>query len=141
MKIVVLPIGKPKFRQIRELVAEYAGRVAHYLPIAVLPCRDDAAALKRIEPADVLILLDERGKQLSSEGLAEFLSGHANRGTKRLCFFIGGPDGAGDEVKQRADLIISLSRMTLPHELALVLLLEQLYRACSINRGEPYHRR
>lgn len=140
MKIVLLSIGKIRSRPVREIVADYAGRIEHYLPFEIVACRDERQALSRIGSHDFLVLLDERGGQQSSEALARFLSGHQSRGTKRLAFFIGGPDGAGPEVKKRAQLTLSLSKMTLPHELAQALLAEQLYRACSINRGEPYHR-
>lgn len=95
--------------------------------------------LTRLRPAERVILLDERGKQLSSEALASSLSDWQNDG-RDLCFVIGGPDGVADPGRQRADFIWSLSALTLPHGLARVLLAEQLYRAWSLNAGHPYHR-
>lgn len=141
MKIAILAIGKIKSRPIQDLVADYAERIGHYLPFEIVVCRDEASALKRLDAGDLLVVLDERGAQKGSEELARFLSEHQTRGTRRLIFFIGGPDGVGPRVRDRAHLILGLSKMTLPHELTQAILAEQLYRACSINRGERYHRR
>lgn len=140
MKILILAIGKPKSKPIQALVDDYAQRLAHYLPCAFVACRDDEQSLAKIDPQDHLIVLDERGKQQGSVELAAFLAEHGRRGTKRMIFFIGGPDGVGAAMKKRANLVLGLSKMTFPHELVQVILAEQLYRACSINRGEPYHR-
>lgn len=140
MKIAILAIGKVRSRSLRELIADYAERLRHYLPFEIIPCRDESQALKKIETGDLLVVLDERGKQKSSAELAGFLAEHQMRGTKRLVFFIGGEEGTGEAVKKRAELFLGLSRMTLPHEMAQLILAEQLYRACSISRGEPYHR-
>lgn len=140
MKILLLVIGKIKSRPVQALVDDYAGRIGHYLPFEIVPCRDEAFALRRLEAGDLLVVLDERGTQKSSEELARLLSGHQTRGTKRLVFFIGGPDGVGEAMKARAHMMLGLSKMTLPHEFVQAILAEQLYRACSINRGEPYHR-
>ncbi len=140
MKLVILPIGKIRSRPIAELASQYARRLAHYLPIEEIVCKDDRQALSKLEPGDFLVLLDSRGGQMSSEQLAEFIRRHQMRGTKRMAFFIGGPDGAGQEIRARAGLALGLSLMTFPHELAQVMILEQLYRACSILKGEPYHK-
>ena len=140
MKILLLAIGKPRSKPIQALVDDYAARLAHYLPFEIAACRDDAVALAKIGPQDHLVVLDERGKQLGSAELAALLAEHGRRGTKRMVFFIGGPDGVGAAMKRRANLVLGLSKMTFPHELVQAILAEQLYRACSINRGEPYHR-
>jgi 23S rRNA (pseudouridine1915-N3)-methyltransferase len=95
--------------------------------------------LARLEKSELLILLDERGRQLSSRGLAEKLADWQIDG-RDLCFVIGGPDGVSDACRQRADFTWSLSQLTLPHGLARVLLAEQLYRAHSLQVGHPYHR-
>jgi len=87
----------------------------------------------------VFVALDSRGKQLSSEELAKFIDQHQERGTQELIFAIGPADGWTDETRSQAGLLLSLGRMTLPHELARVVLLEQIYRAYTILKGHPYH--
>ena len=88
---------------------------------------------------DYLILLDERGKQLSSEGLAEFIQQRANESQKNIIFLIGGAFGVSKEVMNRANYKWSLSQLVFPHQIVRMLLAEQVYRACSINRNEKYH--
>lgn len=95
--------------------------------------------LGKLESSEQVVLLDERGKQLSSKALAGQLSRWQADG-RDLCFVIGGPDGVADTCKQRADFTWSLSQLTLPHGLARVLFAEQLYRAHSLHTGHPYHR-
>ncbi len=95
--------------------------------------------LAKLHPGEQVILLDERGRQLDSKGLAGKLSDWQTDG-RDLCFVIGGPDGLSDACKQRADFSWSLSKLTLPHGLARVLFAEQLYRAWSLQTGHPYHR-
>lgn len=97
------------------------------------------ALLARLRPDEQLVLLDERGTQLSSQALAQKLSGWQSDG-RDLCFVIGGPDGVSDACRARADVCWSLSQLTLPHGLASVLLAEQLYRAWTLLAGHPYHR-
>ena len=95
--------------------------------------------LGKIERGELMVLLDERGRDLDSKGLAAKLSDWQLDG-RNLCFVIGGPDGVPAICRQRADFTLSLSRLTLPHGLARVLLTEQLYRAHSLHTGHPYHR-
>ena len=95
--------------------------------------------LAKLEHGELMVLLDERGRELDSKGLATRLAGWQNDG-RDLCFVIGGPDGVSDKCRQRAEVTLSLSRLTLPHGLARVLLAEQLYRAHSLQTGHPYHR-
>ena len=95
--------------------------------------------LARLQPAEQVVLLDERGRQLDSKDLAGKLSDWQTDG-RDLCFVIGGPDGLSEACKQRADFSWSLSKLTLPHGLARVLFAEQLYRAWSLQTGHPYHR-
>ena len=140
MKLLVLAIGKIKSKPLAELAADYAARLGHYVTFENVACRDEAAALAKLTPADRFVVLDAKGKQYASEGLAALLAEHQGRGTKRLVFFIGGPEGVGEKVCARAHEFLSLSKMTLPHELAQVVLLEQLYRAMTILKGEPYHK-
>lgn len=95
--------------------------------------------IARLAPAEQAVLLDERGKQMTSKALAVKLGDWQSDG-RDLCFIIGGPDGVSDTCRQRADSTWSLSQLTLPHGLARVLLAEQLYRAWSLQTGHPYHR-
>ena len=95
--------------------------------------------LARLDKSELVVLLDERGRQLSSRGLAEKLSDWQGEG-RDLCFVIGGPDGVSGACRERANFTWSLSQLTLPHGLARVLLAEQLYRAHSLQVGQPYHR-
>ncbi|MFA4873703.1 MAG: 23S rRNA (pseudouridine(1915)-N(3))-methyltransferase RlmH [bacterium] len=140
MKLLLLPIGKPRSKPIVELASDYSQRLSHYVPFEIMACRDDRQALARVEPGDFFVLMDQRGGQMSSEQVAEFIQAHQMRGTRRMVFFIGGPDGAGDEIRKRADQTLGLSPMTFPHELVQVILLEQLYRAFTILKREPYHK-
>lgn len=93
----------------------------------------------KLSPHEQVVLLDERGKQLSSKSLASKLGEWQSDG-RDLCFIIGGPDGVSDALRSRADMLWSLSRLTLPHGMARALLSEQLYRAWSLQTGHPYHR-
>jgi len=95
--------------------------------------------LTKLQDAEQVVLLDERGKQLSSQGLAAKLADWQNDG-RDLCLLIGGPDGVSDTCRERADYTWSLSSLTLPHGMARVLVAEQLYRAWSLQSGHPYHR-
>lgn len=140
MKIQTFAIGRLKSRPIKELVADYADRLSHYIKFEIHACRDEAQAISKLNPNDFFIVLDERGEQKSSKELADFISGHQMRGTKRLVFFIGGEDGVGEDVRSKANMVLGLSRMTFPHEFTQAILLEQLYRALTIIKGEPYHK-
>ena len=95
--------------------------------------------LQKLAKTELVVLLDERGRQLTSKGLSAKLGSWQNDG-RDVCFIIGGPDGVSDAVRQRADFTWSLSDLTLPHGMARVLLAEQLYRAWSLQTGHPYHR-
>ena len=97
------------------------------------------AIIAKLAATEQVVLLDERGKQLSSKSLASKLTDWQSDG-RDLCFIIGGPDGVSDTVRQRADMMWSLSQLTLPHGMARTLLSEQLYRAWSLQMGHPYHR-
>jgi 23S rRNA (pseudouridine1915-N3)-methyltransferase len=95
--------------------------------------------LTKLSSTEQVVLLDERGRQQTSKALAKNLSAWQGDG-RDLCFVIGGPDGVSESCRQRADMIWSLSRLTLPHGMARVLFSEQLYRAWSLQTGHPYHR-
>jgi len=149
LKIKVAWIGKTKEPAIQALTDEYLKRISHYAEAEAVVLKDEAAILSlasgerkqhKNENKDrhKLILLDSRGKQFSSEELAEFLEREQVNAIP-LLFAIGGSDGFSEEARRRARFILSLGKMTLPHELARVVLLEQLYRAFTILENHPYH--
>lgn len=144
MKLKIAWVGRTKEPAINSLTAEYLKRLARYAPVESLELPSEAALLKQLEKssgrtAPVLVLLDFRGKQLTSEEFAEFLDHHQTRGSQILLFAIGPADGFTDTARQAASITLSLGKMTLAHELARVVLLEQLYRAFTILKGHPYH--
>ena len=144
MKLKIAWIGKTKDPAIRSLTVEYLKRISRFADVQGLPLSDEAALLKLCEksgtrPAHALVLLDPRGKQLSSEEFAKFLQDHEDRNPMPLVLAIGPADGFSDAARSAARMTISLGRMTLAHELALIVLLEQAYRAFTILNGHPYH--
>lgn len=144
MKLKVAWIGKTKEPAIQSLTDEYLKRLSRYAEVEGLTLKDEAAVL-RLGARDArlarhaLVLLDSRGKQLSSEELAKFLGDYRERNPLPLLFAVGPADGFSEPARQAATLILSLGKMTLAHELARVVLLEQLYRAFTILSGHPYH--
>ena len=158
MKLRILAVGKLKEEYLRAGAEDYAARIRPYAQLELVevpglpdPVRATSAAiikvqtaegsalLHRVTPGEVLIALDPRGQALTSEGLAEMLAAHESLGS-RLAFAVGGALGLSRDVLSRAVSSLSLSAMTFPHGLARLILLEQLYRAFKINRGEPYHK-
>ena len=143
MKLTLLAVGKLKDDWAVDGCAEYEKRLKRHSPIESIEVRDDKALLARVPAPGSrarVIALDVRGDELSSEELAERVQLWQRSGATSVCFFIGGADGLPADLVKRADERISLGRMTLPHRIARLVLLEQLYRAFSIVRGEPYHR-
>jgi 23S rRNA (pseudouridine1915-N3)-methyltransferase len=145
VKIKVAWIGKTKEPAIQALTEEYLKRIGRYADVAGLALKDEAAILslatgerQQNKERHKLVLLDSRGKQFSSEELAEFLEREQVSATP-LLFAIGGSDGFSEEARRRASFTLSLGKMTLPHELARVILIEQLYRAFTILKNHPYH--
>ena len=144
VKLKVAWIGKTKEPAIQSLTDEYLKRLGRFAETEGASLKDESALLKaagrdsRIA-RHFLVLLDSRGKQLSSEELAKFLGEHQDRNPIPLLFAIGPADGFSENIRQKPNLLLSLGRMTLAHELARVVLLEQLYRAFSILKGHPYH--
>jgi 23S rRNA (pseudouridine1915-N3)-methyltransferase len=153
MRVRLISVGRDRSGLFEPAVQEYAGRLAHYCKFELLElpearkARDPAGAveeegreiLARLRPGEALVALDERGKALSSRGLAEWLGRAQNRGGD-LAFVVGGAEGLAEAVRARAALTLSLSALTLPHRLARLVIAEQLYRAFTLLRGEPYHR-
>lgn len=146
LHITVYAVGKLKEAFWKDAVAEYLKRLGGYAKVEVreLPdsnCkRESAALLAALPERDPVVLLDVRGKETSSEGIARLIEGYALEGTSRLAFVIGGSDGVNEAVRRRANMRISFGPITLPHNLARVVLVEQLYRAFKIMRNEPYHK-
>lgn len=155
MKIKLVCIGKLKSKAAGELVGAYAAKTMHYFPFETIVIPDvkggggaDAGRQKSLEAekilqetaaTDMVILFDEKGREYTSRAFAEYLDRLNLNSVKRLVLVIGGPYGFDKTVYDRADGLMSLSKMTLPHELARVMAMEQLYRAGTILRGEPYH--
>jgi 23S rRNA (pseudouridine1915-N3)-methyltransferase len=144
VKLKVAWIGKTKEPAIQSLTDEYLKRLSRYTDAEGLALKDESALLKlcgrETRPLrHTLVLLDGRGKPFSSEEFAKFLGGYQDRNPLPLLFAVGPANGFSDETRQAATLVLSLGKMTLAHELARVVLLEQLYRAFTILKGHPYH--
>jgi 23S rRNA (pseudouridine1915-N3)-methyltransferase len=140
VKLTLLAVGRLKEAWLEEGAAEFAKRVRGKLPLDIIEPKDEAALIKAVPPRAELWALDEHGVQLSSAELAKAIGERMDRGEHGLAFAIGGADGHSPALLQRARFKWSLGKLTLPHRLARVVVLEQLYRALSILRGEPYHR-
>jgi 23S rRNA (pseudouridine1915-N3)-methyltransferase len=144
MKLRIAWIGKTRGSAIQSLTAEYLKRLSRYAACDAHELSSEAALLKMIDKSErrtqpELILLDSRGKQLTSEEIANFLDYHQSHGTQELLFAVGPADGWSDSTRKQAKAILSFGKITLPHELARVVLLEQLYRGFTILQGHPYH--
>lgn len=152
LKIAFISVGKSNEPHIKEGVDLFTKRIGHYYPIdwqLIAPAKaTDPVQIKKIEapfilkvihPTDVLILLDETGKMLSSPGVAKLIQKYANQSAQRLVFLIGGAYGVSDAIKLRAQFTWSLSELVFPHMLVRFILAEQVYRACSILANEKYH--
>ncbi len=155
MKIKIAWVGKTKEPAIHALTDEYLKRISRYVPVESLALRDEGALLELCGRAtqgksgksnpktsagkSTLVLMDARGKQFSSEEFARFLGEYQDRNPLPLVFAVGPADGFSETARGAAQHTISLGKMTLAHELARVVLLEQVYRAFSILKGHPYH--
>ncbi len=146
MKLLIVSPGKAHDRTIVDAIAEFEKRldarrfdVEWLLPAATDTAGEAAAMLKAIKDGDYVVLLDERGKDIDTPGLAKLLDVHLQQGTKRLVFIIGGAFGVDDAVKARANATLKLSSLVFPHMLVRLILAEQLYRAQSILDGGKYH--
>jgi 23S rRNA (pseudouridine1915-N3)-methyltransferase len=157
VKLRLICVGKLAEAWQRTAADDYAGRLSRYFPFEIIELKEEkggrkgevagllkregARILDKVPPRAFLIVLDERGKNFTSEALAECLSDEMVHSGRDWCLVVGGPYGFDPVVRQRADLILSLSKMTFTHQMARVLLLEQLYRSCTIIKNEPYHNR
>lgn len=150
MKIKIAWVGKTKEPAIQTLTDEYLKRISRYVPVEDIPLRDEQALIalcgrlparagKRNNAKSTLVLMESRGKQFSSEEFAGFLGDYQDRNPLPLVFAVGPADGFGGATRAIAQHTISLGKITLAHELARVILLEQIYRAFTILKGHPYH--
>ena len=155
MKLLFLSVGKPHEPYVNAGIEEFTGRIGKYFPVSwqLIPAPKNAAsmsesALKKAEALailqqlnadDQLVLLDERGQQFNSPGLAQLVQQKANESCKRLVFLIGGAFGVDETITKRANIVWSLSKLVFPHMLVRLILSEQVYRACSILKNEKYH--
>lgn len=145
MRLHLITVGEPKLAYARTGWDEYEKRLRRYHKLQVSRVtgktqQAESEAVLKAAGKSPLILLDPRGKQFSSEKLSEYLDMQAVGGTGELAFAIGGPDGHTGDLRSRAHLLWSLGELTLPHDLAMLVLVEALYRAATISAGEPYHR-
>lgn len=155
MKATLLVIGKTDKDFVKKGIDEYQKRLVHYLPFEfkIIPDlkntknlsenqqkqKEGELILEKLKPTDTLILLDENGKEFSSVGFSKFMEQKMISGTRNLVFVIGGPYGFSEEVYKKAQGKISLSKMTFSHQMIRMIFIEQLYRAMTIIKGEPYH--
>lgn len=155
MEIELLTIGKTTIRFVEDGIAEYSKRLKHYIPYSIKSLPDvknaskmDQAKQKEAEGekildaisnSDFVVLLDERGKQYSSIEFSAFLEKQMISGRRKVVFVVGGPYGFSQPVYDRANSLLSLSKMTFNHEMVRLFFTEQIYRAMTILRGEPYH--
>ncbi len=141
MKLTVAAIGRLKEPYLVAACAEYEKRLRPYCTLAVTESKDEAALLAALPASAHLYAFDERGESITSAQLAELVAAEQSHGGGApVVFAIGGADGHGDALRTRATKLLAFGRMTIAHRLVRVLVLEQLYRAFKIVRGEPYHR-
>ncbi|MBQ5510160.1 MAG: 23S rRNA (pseudouridine(1915)-N(3))-methyltransferase RlmH [Prevotella sp.] len=154
MKTELILVSKTTDKHLAAGIDDYVSRICHYLPFAitVIPelkntknmteeqqkVREGELILQKIQPSDTVVLLDEHGKEFRSIELADWLQKKQNT-ARRLVFVIGGPYGFSESIYKRADEQLSLSKMTFSHQMVRLLFVEQIYRACTIIKGEPYH--
>jgi 23S rRNA (pseudouridine1915-N3)-methyltransferase len=140
MRISLFMLGKTRRPEIRALLDDYFARIRRHAEIEALEFRDSAAALKKLsaDPAALVVLLDAAGRQYTSEQFAAWLGSLRDRGQREVIFLCGDAEGFPETLRQRARMKLSLTTLTLPHELARVVLAEQLYRAFAILSGSPY---
>lgn len=152
MKVILLAVGKCRDKAVLSLCDEYCKRLKAFWPtdVAEVVAKTSASEaeyaeiekyLAKLSPSGLrIIALDERGKQFSSRDFSEKLTSFAENGCQTLVFIIGGADGHTETMREKADLLLGLSKFTLPHMLVRPVILEQIYRAATIAQGHPYHR-
>ena len=159
MRIKIVSVGKLKEKYLKQGVSEYLKRRSRYAKIEIIEVKDEEAPetysdteieqvkdmegqgiLKKIQPDEYVIALAIEGKQKSSEELANHIDQLATYGHSKVCFVIGGSNGLSKAVYERANELLSFSKLTFPYQLMRIILLEQIYRSFRINRNEPYHK-
>ena len=159
MKITLITVGKIKEKYLRDAIAEYSKRLSKYCKLEIVEVADEKTPdhasetfenairekegeriLRYVKDDAYVITLEIGGRMLGSEELAEKIEGLGIQGKSHIIFIIGGSLGLGPEVMKRSDYALSFSKMTFPHQLMRVILLEQIYRSCRIISGEPYHK-
>ena len=154
MKTILILVGKTQNKIFKVGIDDYVSRIEHYMPFSITTIselkntkslsedqqkqKEGELILKEIQPSDTVVLLDEHGAEFRSIEYAKWLKQKQNT-SRRLVFIIGGPYGFSPDVYTRANEKISLSRMTFSHQMVRLIFIEQLYRACTIIKGEPYH--
>ena len=155
MKILFWSVGKAHEPYVKEGIELFTARIANYYPVEwqiIAPLKNAAklsepklkkkegeVIIQKLQKEDYLVVLDERGKQMTSESVANFIQLRANESLKNIIFLIGGAYGVSEDVLKRANYKWSLSQLVFPHQLVRMVLAEQIYRACSIIRNEKYH--
>jgi len=155
MKIRIISIGKTADPALVELIEKYMSRIGRYasvsfevvpgvkthrnLPVEKQKAEEGERILRKLQPGEYIVLLDEKGKNYTSKKFASWLQNRFNTGGKSLCFIIGGPYGFSPSLYDRANAMVRLSDMTFSHQMIRLFFVEQLYRAFTIIRGEPYH--
>ena len=159
MKITLLTVGKIKEKYLKDAIAEYSKRLSKYCKLEIIEVADEKTPdnasevvenvirdkegerlLKYVKDDAFVIMLEIKGKMMTSEELAEKIDTLGIRGVSHIMFIIGGSIGLGEDVIKRSDFALSFSKMTFPHQLMRVILLEQIYRSYRIISGEPYHK-
>lgn len=154
MKNILIQVGKTVDKHFDAAINDYCSRISHYMPFSIVTIpelkntkslsaelqksKESELILKQIQPSDTVVLLDEHGKELRSIEFASWIE-KKQQTTRQLVFVIGGPYGFSEEVYARANEKLSLSKMTFSHQMIRLIFTEQLYRACTIIKGEPYH--
>lgn len=143
LKIDIIAVGALKKGALKDLCDEYSKRISSKIKLIELPqkpANEHSKIIEKIDKSAFIVAMDERGKSLKSIEFAHKLQDIQNQGVSHIQFIIGGADGLNDDIRGRADLLLSFGQQTWPHMLARVMLLEQIYRAQQINAGHPYHR-
>jgi len=157
MQIKLIAIGKTDNKQLQNLIEDYQKRLGFYIKFSldIIPDikkakhlseaqqkeKEGELILAKVQNSDVLILLDENGKQINSMAFSNYIQKHLNSGIKQIIFVIGGPYGFSDAVYKRANSKLGLSQMTFSHQMVRLFFIEQLYRGFTILKNEPYHHR